>query len=151
MGLTDLKISITILGLSTLIACESVVRYQGTVLDTGGVPIENVEVLVMLNGKIEDSYGIEILDTIHYLKRDSINGLLESGTKKHLVNENGRYVMNAPYCTDSEGHFSLLISEGSVFGRPDYKLMFSKAEFEDYEMDGDWRSNETMTVTIVRR
>lgn len=150
MEMIGIKNMILILFSFALISCESMVDYHGTVLNTERQAIENVTIIVEINGKIRENYGMHIPDSIHYLKRDSINTLKGLEVKKYLINDNGQYVRFEPYKTDTTGHFELLLHESSVFGQPSYRLIFRKEGFEDYELIGNWKSDDNLEIIMKK-
>jgi hypothetical protein len=148
MEIVKLKFIILLLCSFTFVSCESVVSYKGIVINTQKQPIKGVTILVQINDRIRESYGVEIPDTIHYLERDSINSMHGLELEKHLVNDKGQYVQFEPYKTDSTGYFNFILNEGGLFGQPNYKLIFKKDGFEDYEFLGNWKSDESLEIVM---
>lgn len=148
MGVVNFKNMVLILFAFVLISCESIVSHKGVVMNIQKQPIENVAILVQINDKIRESYGIEVPDTIPYQKRDSINTSKGLEKKKYLINDKGQYVQFKPYTTDSTGQFEFALNESSVFGQPSYKLIFRKEGYEDYEFVGDWKSTDNLEIIL---
>lgn len=146
----NLKNIIILLWLLLLYSCESVVSYQGVVLNIYRHPIEEATILVNIEGEIREDYGIQIPDTIHYLKRDSINAFYGVKMKSYLINEKEMYILFKPHKTDSMGYFELNLNESNIFSQPSYKIIFKKEGYKDYELIGDWNSKDNLEIIMKK-
>ncbi len=150
MKLIIIKNTILIFLAFVFISCERIVGHKGSVLSIKNKKLENVLVKIEVNGRIIEEYGIEVLDTIHHLKRDSINKSLKLKSKDYLINEKGYYIQFKPYITDSNGKFDILIHESTIFGRPKYKLIFKKEGYKDYEFLGNWENSDNLKIIMKK-
>ena len=149
-------------------SCESFVSYDGVVVDASTQDkLSGVQVLVLKKGKVIESYGISIYDTIHHKEREKLilgfaipdtihysekmkleKVLYDKDGWTQFTDSEGHLVKHIPKKSDSLGQFTTSLFEGAIFGAVEYQIKFIKEGYKDYIIEGDWITQQDMKIEL---